>query len=188
MQHDNGAWGVSSSPLSLSQPQVSTQGKSFFRRSNAPRYLAPTVQPHARVQISRLTLCQHHLRHCCRTLMPSTLCNPCSFPAIVVTIAFELSWINVCYRSYACYTALIPDLVPVAHLGRASGVMAAMSMLGSLVGFTLFGFVLDVVYAYWLYCAALLMTVAVTCVSASEKVHTPLTRCIECLHSNTVAC
>jgi len=73
-------------------------------------------------------------------------------------------------RSYACYTALIPDLVPAAHLGRASGVMAAMSMLGSLVGFTLFGFVLDVVYAYWLYCVTLVVTVTVTCFSAPEKV------------------
>ena len=76
-------------------------------------------------------------------------------------------------RSYACYTALIPDLVPVAHLGRASGVMAAMSMLGSLVGFTLFGFVLDVMYAYWLYCAALVVAVIATCIAAPEKVRLP---------------
>ena len=36
--------------------------------------------------------------------------------------------------------------------------------------FTLFGFALDVVYAYWLYCAALFVTVTVTCAAAPEKV------------------
>lgn len=45
--------------------------------------------------------------------------------------------------SYACYTALLPDLVPSSHLGRASGTMATMSMLGALLGFSLFGFLLQ---------------------------------------------
>jgi MFS-type transporter involved in bile tolerance (Atg22 family) len=45
---------------------------------------------------------------------------------------------------YSCYTALLPDFVATSHMGRASGVMAAMSMLGSFCGFALFGFWLQV--------------------------------------------
>mmetsp|Transcript_21325 Transcript_21325/g.47920 ORF Transcript_21325/g.47920 Transcript_21325/m.47920 type:complete len:295 (-) Transcript_21325:484-1368(-) len=66
--------------------------------------------------------------------------------------------------------------------------MATMSMLGSLVGFTLFGFALDVVYAYWLYCAALFVTVTVTCAAAPEKVRTsaPPLRCSEVLQAYSI--
>ena len=55
-------------------------------------------------------------------------------------------------------------------MGRASGTMAAMSMLGSLCGFSVFGFALSAVHAYWIYCVALLLAIAVTCVVAKEKV------------------
>lgn len=71
--------------------------------------------------------------------------------------------------SYACYTALLPDLVPSAHLGRASGMMATMSMLGALLGFSLFGFLLQTVHAYTIYCLVILGTVGLTCLIAREK-------------------
>ena len=48
--------------------------------------------------------------------------------------------------------------------------MATMSMLGALLGFGLLGFVLSTVHAYWVYCVALLLATAVTCVAAAEKV------------------
>lgn len=70
---------------------------------------------------------------------------------------------------YASFTALLPDLVPLNRMGDASGTMAAMSMVGSLCGFALFGFVLSAVHAYWVYCIALLLTVSVTCWAAREK-------------------
>ena len=72
-------------------------------------------------------------------------------------------------RSYACYTALLPDLVPSAHLGRASGTMATMSMLGALLGFGLFGFWLSILHAYTIYCVVIILTVSLTCVTAREK-------------------
>lgn len=73
--------------------------------------------------------------------------------------------------SYACFTALLPDLIPVAHIGRASGTMATMSMLGALTGFALFGFWLGTVHAYLVYCIAVSVTVLVTCFVAREKAH-----------------
>lgn len=84
----------------------------------------------------------------------------------IVSLTLAATGLNA---SYASYTALLPDLVPLAHMGRASGIMAAMSMLGSLCGFTLFGFVLGAVHAYWVYCAALLLSTVVTCLTATEK-------------------
>lgn len=71
--------------------------------------------------------------------------------------------------SYACYTALLPDLVPSSHLGRASGTMATMSMLGALLGFSLFGFLLQTVHAYTIYCLVVIATVGLTCLVADEK-------------------
>ena len=70
---------------------------------------------------------------------------------------------------YSCYTALLPDFIPPAHLGLASGVMAAMSMLGSFGGFWLFGFRLQVSHAYGLYAAVTAAAVGVTCVAAPES-------------------
>jgi len=71
--------------------------------------------------------------------------------------------------SYACYTALLPDLMPSAHLGRASGTMATMSMLGALFGFCLFGFLLHIQHAYTVYIVVIVMTVSLTCCVAKEK-------------------
>ena len=71
--------------------------------------------------------------------------------------------------SYACYTALLPDFIPPNHMGRASGVMAMMSMLGSFVGFVVFGFWLQVVDAYFLYCAMIVVTISITCWAAKEE-------------------
>ena len=71
--------------------------------------------------------------------------------------------------SYACYTALLPDLIPPAHLGRASGTMATMSMLGALLGFGIFGFQLNTQHSYTVYCAVIVVTVGLTCVVAKEK-------------------
>ena len=73
------------------------------------------------------------------------------------------------FGSYACYTALLPDLVPSSHLGRASGTMATMSMLGALFGFSLFGFLLQTVHAYAIYCLVIICTVGLTCLVAREK-------------------
>jgi len=84
----------------------------------------------------------------------------------IVSLTLAATGLNT---SYASYTALLPDLVPLPHMGRASGTMAAMSMLGSLCGFTLFGFVLSAQHAYWVYCIALLLAVALTCLVAAEK-------------------
>lgn len=53
---------------------------------------------------------------------------------------------------------------------QASGVMASMTLLGSFIGFALFGFYLDVEHSYVLYCAAVLTTVLITCCAAREKV------------------
>jgi MFS family permease len=74
-------------------------------------------------------------------------------------------------RSYACWTALLPDLIPASHIGRASGTMATMSMLGALTGFALFGFVLSTVHAYAIYCVAVVLTIGLTCLVAREKPH-----------------
>jgi len=87
----------------------------------------------------------------------------------IVSLTLAAAGLNT---SYASFTALLPDLVPLHCMGIASGTMAAMSMLGSLCGFTLFGFVLSAVHAYWVYCVALLLTVAITCFAAQEKAHT----------------
>ena len=48
--------------------------------------------------------------------------------------------------------------------------MASMTLLGSFIGFALFGFYLDVEHSYVLYCAAVLTTVLITCCAAREKV------------------
>ena len=71
-------------------------------------------------------------------------------------------------RSYACYTALLPDLVPSAHLGRASGTMATMSMLGALLARAVRLLVKHIT------CLHNLLrrdntTVSLTCVTAREK-------------------
>ena len=55
-------------------------------------------------------------------------------------------------------------------MGQASGIMASMTMLGSFVGFALFGFYLSVEESYLLYATATLSTVLITCFTAREKV------------------
>ena len=47
--------------------------------------------------------------------------------------------------------------------------MATMSMLGALFGFSLFGFLLQTVHAYAIYCLVIICTVGLTCVVAREK-------------------
>jgi len=90
--------------------------------------------------------------------------------------------------SYACFTALLPDLVPAAHIGRASGTMATMSMLGALLGFSLFGFMLSTVHAYAIYCCVVSVTVGLTCLVAHEKPHSERTpySCSELLSSYSI--
>jgi len=85
--------------------------------------------------------------------------------AYVCALTAAVSGVNVIY---SCYTALLPDFIPPAHMGLASGVMAAMSMLGSFGGFWLFGFRLQVSHAYGLYAAVTAAAVGVTCVAAPE--------------------
>lgn len=89
---------------------------------------------------------------------------------------------------YSCYTALLPDFVATAHMGRASGVMAAMSMLGSFCGFGLFGFWLQVAHAYPLYVAVLSITVGITCTVCSEvpQAEAAPLRCGEMLAAYTI--
>lgn len=49
----------------------------------------------------------------------------------IAALTASIAGMNI---SYASYTALLPDLIPAPHLGRASGMMATMSMLGALLG------------------------------------------------------
>ncbi|EOD07441.1 hypothetical protein EMIHUDRAFT_218358 [Emiliania huxleyi CCMP1516] len=105
--------------------------------------------------------------------------------AYVCALTAAVSGVNVIY---SCYTALLPDFIPPAHMGLASGVMAAMSMLGSFGGFWLFGFRLQVSHAYGLYAAVTAAAVGVTCVAAPEA---PLlsaapVRCREMLSSCSI--
>ena len=55
------------------------------------------------------------------------------------------------------------------YLGRASGTMATMSMLGALVGFGLFGTVVQTGHAYLVYCVVIIVAVSITCLVAREK-------------------
>ena len=73
----------------------------------------------------------------------------------LLSLTVAVFGMNCCY---ACYTALLPDFVLPEHMGKASGVMASMTILGSFLGFALFGFYLDVEHSYPLYCAAVLAT------------------------------
>ena len=73
----------------------------------------------------------------------------------LVSLTVAVFGMNCCY---ACYTALLPDFVLPEHMGKASGVMASITILGSFLGFALFGFYLDVEHSYPLYCAAVLAT------------------------------
>lgn len=108
---------------------------------------APRVAPPARAPACTIDARTHHTAH---APAPPLLCDR---------------------RSYACFTALLPDLVPVSHIGRASGTMATMSMLGALTGFALFGFLLSTAHAYAIYCLAVVATVGLTCLVAREKPH-----------------
>ena len=84
----------------------------------------------------------------------------------IAALTTSIGGLNI---SYACYTALLPDLVPASQLGRASGTMATMCMLGALVGFCLFAFLLSIDYAYGIYIVATLASVALTCLVARER-------------------
>ena len=46
--------------------------------------------------------------------------------AYIGALTCALAGMNI---SYACYTALLPDLIAAPHMGRASGSMATMSMV-----------------------------------------------------------
>lgn len=89
------------------------------------------------------------------------------FPrCFIAALTASIGGLNI---SYACYTALLPDLVPSSHLGRASGTMATMSMLGALLGFGLFAFYLSIEHAYTIYCLVICLTVGLTCLVAHER-------------------
>eukprot|EP00808_Paulinella_micropora_P001351 g72989.t1 len=70
---------------------------------------------------------------------------------------------------YSGYTALLPDLVHHSQNGVASGVMGVMGMVGSCLGFVLFGFYFDPVYAYGIYAMAIVAAGVLTCVVAKEE-------------------
>ena len=88
--------------------------------------------------------------------------------AYIGALTCALAGMNI---SYACYTALLPDLIAAPHMGRASGSMATMSMLGALCGFSLFGFWLPTAHAYSIYAMATVVTVSITCLVAHEVPH-----------------
>lgn len=85
----------------------------------------------------------------------------------LVSLTVCVFGMNCCYASY---TALLPDFVPLDNMGQASGIMASMTMLGSFVGFALFGFYLGVEHAYPVYASSVVGTVLITCCAAREKV------------------
>lgn len=85
----------------------------------------------------------------------------------IVSLTLCVFGMNCCYASY---TALLPDFVPLEHMGQASGIMASMTMLGSFVGFALFGFYLSVEHAYPVYASSVVGTILITCCAAREKV------------------
>lgn len=106
-------------------------------------------------------------------------------PAYICSLTLCVFGVNVVY---SCYTALLPDFVPTTHMGRASGVMAAMSMLGSFCGFGLFGFYLGVVHSYALYVVVLTLTVLLTCVVCHESplLEAAPLRCAEMIAAYTI--
>jgi len=78
--------------------------------------------------------------------------------------------LNVCYAAYA---GLIPDFVGDEQLGEASGVMAVINTLGSLLGVWLVGFIS--VEPFSLYAAWILVCCVLTLVVVKESplVHSP---------------
>jgi len=85
----------------------------------------------------------------------------------IAALTASIAGMNI---SYASYTALLPDLIPAPHLGRASGMMATMSMLGALLGFGIFGLThVGTSEAYTIYCLVILASVLLTCIVAKEK-------------------
>ena len=92
--------------------------------------------------------------------------------AYIAALCCSIAGINI---SYACFTALLPDLVAVQHMGRASGCMATMSMLGALLGFALFGFWLPTRHSYAIYTAVNTLTVCITVAVAREQPHKEVT-------------
>eukprot|EP00457_Paulinella_chromatophora_P005229 gb/GEZN01005243.1/.p1 GENE.gb/GEZN01005243.1/~~gb/GEZN01005243.1/.p1 ORF type:complete len:526 (-),score=63.02 gb/GEZN01005243.1/:213-1790(-) len=70
---------------------------------------------------------------------------------------------------YSGYTALVPDLVPQSQNGLASGIMGVMGMMGSCLGFFLFGFVYPPVDSYLIYAVALGTACVLSCMAGKEE-------------------
>jgi MFS family permease len=71
--------------------------------------------------------------------------------------------------AFAAFSALVQDSTSQEQLGRASGVMAIMQMTGALLGFYLFGFVLDIVWAYHIYVVCTTCCLCITMYMAIEE-------------------
>mmetsp|Transcript_5746 Transcript_5746/g.19597 ORF Transcript_5746/g.19597 Transcript_5746/m.19597 type:complete len:476 (-) Transcript_5746:52-1479(-) len=74
--------------------------------------------------------------------------------------------LNTMYSSCA---GLIPDLVPEAELGKANGIMAAMTALGACMGFLFIFNFPDTAALYKLYVGLMCTTVPLTLVASREK-------------------
>lgn len=84
----------------------------------------------------------------------------------VVSLVLTVFGLNC---SYSSYTALLPDFIAPEFMGRASGIMACLTTLGSFAGFALLGFLLEATDAYPLYFATIAGSVILTCCIAPEK-------------------
>lgn len=72
------------------------------------------------------------------------------------------------------HTGLLPDLLPDAVMGKASGVLAMFNAVGAATAFAAFGFGnMPVGYSYGAYGAIAIVTVCISCLAADEK------RCVD---------
>lgn len=71
--------------------------------------------------------------------------------------------------SYAGFTGLLPDLLPEASMGLASGLMAVMCAIGAALSFILFAFAeLEVVHSYTVYAFGIIVPALLTSIVAKE--------------------
>ncbi|GBG27982.1 Sucrose transport protein [Hondaea fermentalgiana] len=93
---------------------------------------------------------------------------------VIAFVMLNLS-LNVCFAAYA---GLIPDLVGESQIGQASGTMAVMNAVGSLVGVWMVGFLK--VEPFTMYAVWLIVCCAVTLLIVSETPRARPTDSIAC--------
>jgi len=97
----------------------------------------------------------------------------------VAALTTAIGGVNIAYSSYS---ALLPDFIDSGQMGRASGVMAVMTVLGGFIGFVSFALGLQVAQAYNLYVFVAAAVAFTTCVAAREQVQKeapPPASCVE---------